>query len=62
MSLHSIWGKRLKDIRVSKKYGITGRTVAAPLVALTAAVLVFVYARSSIYHAKRNAVSERNRE
>ena len=52
-------GKRLKDIKVSKNFNVNARTITIPLVAFTMAGLLFIYARSSIYAAKRNA--ERHR-
>jgi len=51
-------GKKLKDL---KPLGIfNGRTVVVPIVAFTMATLLFVYTRSSIYAAKKNA--KRHRE
>lgn len=51
-------GKRLSDIKINKHFNT--RTLLMPIVAFTMAGLLFVYTRSSIYAAKRNA--ERHRE
>ena len=59
MAFKPFYGKRLKDIKLGKKSQIDARTVAVPIIALTMASLLFVYSRSSIYAAKRNA--ERHR-
>ena len=53
--MNSIWGKRLVDIKFSKDGKINGRHVFGPLIALTMASLFFVYSRSTVYAAKRNA-------
>lgn len=60
MSPKPLYGRRLRDIRFSNKYpGINARTIVAPIVAFTMAGILFVYARSSIYAAKRNASKHR---
>ena len=38
-----------------KKFGLTSRTIVAPLAAFTMACLLYVYSRSAIKAAKRNA-------
>jgi len=60
MSPQPLRGKRLSDIQVSKTWNINARHLVAPLAAFTMASLLFVYTRSSIYAAKRNA--KRHRE
>ena len=64
MSPQPLKGKRLSDITYKPRFlgGITinARTIVAPLVAFTMAGLLFIYTRSSIHAAKRNA--ERHRE
>ena len=52
-------GKRLSDIKPFKHSNITARAVVAPIAAITMATILFVYARSSIYAAKQNAVRHR---
>ena len=59
MGSNPLHGKRLRDIKISKYSNINARTVGAPLVAFTMAALLFVYTRSSIYAAKRNAQNHR---
>jgi len=63
MSPQPLRGKRLSEMNYrSRLFGgitINGRTIVGPLVAFTMAGLLFVYARSSIRAAKRNA--ERHR-
>ncbi|KAH8685617.1 hypothetical protein BGZ60DRAFT_364637 [Tricladium varicosporioides] len=44
---------------MAPKYNLNGRTVAAPIAAFTMATLLFVYARTSIQAAKRNAQKHR---
>ncbi|EHK97984.1 hypothetical protein M7I_6216 [Glarea lozoyensis 74030] len=44
----------------NSKFNLTGRKVTAPIAAFTMAILLFVYARTSIQAAKRNA--QRHRE
>ncbi|KAG9234809.1 hypothetical protein BJ875DRAFT_483830 [Amylocarpus encephaloides] len=41
------------------KHNLTGRKVTSPIAALTMAILLFVYARTSIQAAKRNAQKHR---
>ncbi|KAL9134178.1 MAG: hypothetical protein Q9175_004645 [Cornicularia normoerica] len=57
MSPKPLKGKRLSEIQLSRTFN--GRTLLAPIVAFTMAGLLFVYTRSSIHAAKRNA--ERHR-
>ncbi|CAD6593904.1 MAG: hypothetical protein ASARMPREDX12_007769 [Alectoria sarmentosa] len=57
MSPKPLRGKRLSEIKLSRTFN--GRTLLAPIVAFTMAGLLFVYTRSSIHAAKRNA--ERHR-
>lgn len=52
-------GKRLSEIKLFKHSNITARAVVAPVAAITMAALLFVYARSSIHAAKRNAARHR---
>lgn len=52
-------GKRLSDIKLFKHSNITARTVVAPIAAFTMAAILYVYARSSIHAAKRNAARHR---
>lgn len=63
MSPQPLKGKRLSDINYkSRLFGgvtINARTIVGPIVAFTMASLLFVYTRSSIRAAKRNA--ERHR-
>ena len=59
MGFKPLYGRRLQDIKISKHSTINARTIVAPIVALTMASIVFVYARSSIYAAKRNAKMHR---
>ncbi|KAL9640548.1 MAG: hypothetical protein Q9164_000214 [Protoblastenia rupestris] len=59
MGYKPLQGKRLQDIKLSNKYNLNARIIAIPIVAFTMASLLFVYTRSSIYAAKRNA--ERHR-
>lgn len=60
MQYKPLQGKRLKDIKLWKNSPYTARHVAAPLIAVTMASILFVYCRSSIYAAKSNA--KRHRE
>ena len=53
MGFKPLYGRRLQDIKFSRT--INARIVVVPIVTLTMAGIVFVYARSSIYAAKRNA-------
>ncbi|CAF9913394.1 hypothetical protein IMSHALPRED_001006 [Imshaugia aleurites] len=57
MSPKPLKGKRLSEIKLSRSFN--GRTLLAPIVAFTMAGLLFVYTRSSIYAAKRNAQRHR---
>ena len=63
MSPQPLKGKRLSDIKLKTRLfgGVTinARTVVAPLFAFTMAGLLFVYSRTSIQAAKRNAKSHR---
>lgn len=63
MSPQPLRGKRLSDIKLKPRFfgGVTinARAVVAPLVAFTMAGLLYVYSRSSIQAAKRNAKSHR---
>ena len=59
MGSKPLYGRRLRDIKFSKHSSINARTIVAPIVALTMAGITFVYARSSIYAAKRNARAHR---
>ena len=60
MRFKPLQGKRFKDIKLWKNSPYTARHIAAPIVAITMASLLFVYCRSSIYAAKSNA--RRHRE
>ncbi|KAM0797491.1 hypothetical protein BDR22DRAFT_892337 [Usnea florida] len=57
MSPKPLKGKRLSEIQLSRTFN--GRTLLAPIVAVTMAGLLFVYSRSSILAAKRNAARHR---
>ena len=59
MAFKPLRGRRLQDIKLSKHSTVNTRTVVAPIVAFTMASILFVYARSSIYAAKRNAKKHR---
>lgn len=60
MSPKPLYGRRLRDIKLSNKYPkINARIIVGPIAALTMAGLLFVYARSSVYAAKRNASKHR---
>ena len=52
-------GKRLSEIKLFNHSNITARAVVAPIAAITMAALLYVYARSSIHAAKRNAARHR---
>ena len=54
-----IVGKRLSEIKLFKHSNITARAVVAPIAVITMAALLYVYARSSIHAAKRNAARYR---
>lgn len=60
MSPQPLRGKRLSDIQLLKTWNVNARHLVAPIAAFTMASLLFVYTRSSIYAAKRNA--KRHRE
>lgn len=60
MSPQPLRGKRMSDIPISKTWNIKARHLVAPIAAFTMASLLFVYTRSSINAAKRNA--KRHRE
>ena len=64
MSPQPLKGKRLSDINLKFRLlggmSINASTIARPLIALTMAGLLFVYARSSVRAAKRNAEQHRN--
>ena len=55
MGSKPLQGKRLSDISISKTWNVNGRHLVAPIAAFSMACLLFVYTRSSIYAAKRNA-------
>ena len=63
MAPQPLRGKRLSDINYRLQFlgGVTinARTIVGPVVAFTMAGLLFVYARSSIRAAKRNAIYHR---
>ena len=60
MGTKPLQGKKFSDIKLWKNSPYTARHIAAPIIALTMASLLFVYSRSSIYAAKQNA--KRHRE
>lgn len=55
MGVKPLKGKRFADIKVFNNSNITLRHVAAPIVGLTMMGLFYLYARSSVHAAKRNA-------
>lgn len=60
MSPQPLRGRRLSDIRLSKTWNVNAKHLVAPIAAFTMASLLFVYTRSSIYAAKRNARRHRD--
>ena len=60
MGTKPLQGKKFSDIKLWKNSPYTARHIAAPIIAITMASLLFVYSRSSIYAAKQNA--KRHRE
>ena len=60
MGYKPLQGKKFKDIRLWKNSPYSARHIAAPIIAITMASILFVYSRSSIYAAKNNA--KRHRE
>ena len=60
MSPKPLQGRKLSEIKLFKNSSYTARHIAAPIIAITMAGILFVYTRSSIYAAKTNA--KRHRE